>query len=272
MDNWLVVIVGVIFLVSIVVGYNKGFLKIGLSLLSSVLTVLLVIYLSPYVAGALEKYTPVDDMIEEWCVSAFMPEIDGTMFEGKDLTGTPFEGMDADTKQNIAKANLDKLGITIDDILGLIGEIPKDQQIQKIESSTLPGFVKKLLLENNNKMIYEELGVTSFPRYVAAYMSRMIINIASFLVTFILAIVIVKALMAAVDILGDLPVLGFLNHFGGAIVGAFVALLIVWLMFLVMTVVYSSAPGNACFAMIEKSTLLTFLYENNPILTRLLRF
>lgn len=272
MDNWLLIIVGVIFLVSIVVGYIRGFLKIGLSLLSSILTVVLVIYLSPYVADALQKYTPADEMIEERCVTAFMPDLSGSIFEGKDLTGTPFEKLDPDTKQNIGSANLDKLGITDDDILKLIGEIPKDQQIREIENSMLPGFVKQLLLENNNSAIYEELGVISFPKYVAAYMSRMIINIASFLVTFILVIIIVKALMVAVDILGDLPVLGFVNHLGGAIVGLLTALLIVWLLFLIMTVAYATVAGSACFEMIEDSQLLTFLYVKNPLLTHLLAF
>lgn len=272
MDNWLLIIVGVIFLVSIVVGYIRGFLKIGLSLLSSVLTVVLVIYLSPYVADVLQKYTPADEMIEERCMKAFMPDLSGSILEGKDLTGTPFEKLDSDTKQNIGSADLDRLGITEDDILKMIGEIPKDQQIREIESSALPEFVKQLLLENNNSAIYEELGVISFPRYVAAYMSRMIINILAFLVTFIIAIIIVKALMAAVDILGDFPVLGFVNHLGGAVVGLFTALLIVWLLFLLMTVTYSTVAGNSCFEMIEESPLLTFLYVKNPLLTHLLAF
>ena len=38
MENWLLIIVGVIFLVSIVAGAIRGFLKIGISLLSTVLT------------------------------------------------------------------------------------------------------------------------------------------------------------------------------------------------------------------------------------------
>lgn len=53
MDNWLLIIVAVIFVVCIVVGYVRGFLKFGLSLLSTVLTLVLVAILSPYVADAL---------------------------------------------------------------------------------------------------------------------------------------------------------------------------------------------------------------------------
>ena len=75
MDNWLLIIVGVIFLVSIVAGYIRGALKIGLSLISTILTIVIVIFLSPYVADVLQKYTPADEILEEKVVEAFMPEI-----------------------------------------------------------------------------------------------------------------------------------------------------------------------------------------------------
>lgn len=272
MDNWLVIIVGVIFLVCIVVGAVRGFFKIGLSLLSSVLTVVIMLYLSPYVGDALTKFTPLDEMIEERCVQAFMPEISVDIFAGKDLSGTPLAELDEDQLQAIGELDLDRYGITAQDILGVIGEIPQDQQIQQIEESLLPDFLKDKLLENNNSTIYEMLGVSTFPEYVAAYISRMVVKVVSFLVTFLLAIIIVKALMVAVDILGELPGVGALNRFGGAMVGIFAALLIVWLMFLVITVLYSTEIGASCFEMIEQSKILTFLYEKNVLLTKLLAF
>ena len=71
----------------------------------------------------------------------------------------------------------------------------------------IPQFLKDALLENNNTAIYEELGVvTTFPEYVAAYISRMLLNVVSFLVTFLIAIILVSALMYAVNIIGELPV------------------------------------------------------------------
>lgn len=272
MDNWLLIVVGVIFLVSIVVGYIRGFLKIGLSLLSSVLTIVLMIYLSPYVAEALTNFTPVDEVIEKKCIEAFMPELSADIFADKDLSGTPLEELDSEQLGNLSELDMERYGITVNDILGVLGEIPKDQQIQEIENSTLPNFLKEELLENNNTTIYAELGVQTFAEYVATYISRMVIKIVSFLVTFILAIIIVKALMAAVDIIGELPVLGFFNHLGGGIVGVFTALLIVWLGFLVITLLYTTTVGSATFEMIEQSKILTFLYEKNILLSKLLRF
>jgi uncharacterized membrane protein required for colicin V production len=272
MDNWLLIVIGVIFLAGTVAGGVRGLFRTVLSLLSAVITAVLVVYLSPYVSDALVKYTPLDNVIEEKIVEAFMPEVSGDVFAGKDLTGTPFEGLDQDTLDHIENADLDLLGISEEDLLGMIGEIPRDQQIQLIEHSQLPEFLKTLLMENNNSIVYEELGVTGFPQYVAGYITRAVMKILSFLVTFLLAIIIVRALMAAVDILGELPVVGPLNHAGGAVFGFLAALLVVWMIFLVITLLYSTDMGQTCFAMIGESRVLTVIYENNPILTKLLSF
>ncbi|MEJ8734101.1 MULTISPECIES: CvpA family protein [Mediterraneibacter] len=272
MDNWLLIIVGVIFLVSIVAGYIRGALKIGLSLISTILTIVIVIFLSPYVADVLQKYTPADEILEEKVVEAFMPEISAEQLSDMELSGTPLEGLQSDEIQKLNELDWDMLGITPQDILGVIGEIPKDVQIQEIEKAPIPQFLKNALIENNNAAIYEELGVDTFPEYAAAYISRLAMRIVSFLVTFILAIIIVKALMVAVHIIGELPVIGFFNHLGGAVLGIFIALVIVWLGFLVITVCYSTAAGAACFEMIEKSPILTFLYEKNILLSKLLSF
>ncbi len=272
MNNWLLIIVGVIFLVSAVAGAARGFFKIGLSLLSSVITVVIVTFLTPYIGEALAKYTPLDEMIESQCVEAFIPELSEGVFEGKDLSGTPFANLDPDMRRNFGDIDWDRLGITVDDLLDLIGEIPRDQQIKAIEESNLPEFMKEMLMENNNSAIYDELGVSNFPRYVAEYISRMAIKIISFLVTFLIAIIFMKALMVAVDILGELPVLGTMNHFCGALVGLFVGILFVWLLFLVITLAYATEIGGICFDLIEQSAFLSILYEWNPLMLKLLSF
>lgn len=272
MDNWLLIIVGVIFFICIVAGYVRGFLKLGISLLSTILTLILVLVLSPYVADALAKFTPVDDFIEKKTVEAFMPEITEEQLTQINLSGTPLENLTQEQLKNLAKADLDMLGITIDDILGVLGDIPKDTQIQQIQSAPIPQFLKNQLIENNNSTIYGELGVDSFPQYVASYISRLILQLVSFLVTFLLAIIIVKALMFAVNIIGELPVLGLINHVAGGALGLVLALVIVWVGFLVMTLAYTTEAGAACFEMVEKSSILQFLYDTNPLLIRLLGF
>lgn len=256
MDNWLLVIVGVIFLVSIVVGYIRGLLKIVISLVSTILTIVLVMFLHPYVGDALVKWTPLDEMIEEKCIEVFMQDIPA------DIT----ENITENVTENILQ------GEDIQKVLDLIGNIPKDIQIQKIENAKIPHFLKEILLENNNNAIYQELGVNTFPEYVASYISRMIINLIAFVGTFILVFILVRAFMAVLDILGELPVLGTLNHLGGAVAGLVVATLIVWILFLIITISYSTEIGATCFEMIEKSPILSFLYDKNILIKYILSF
>ena len=285
MDNWLLIIVGVIFLISIVAGYVRGLLKIGISLLATVLSIVLVMFLAPYVSDALIKWTPAeetnqmlqkaknaDEMIEEKCMEMFMPQISADTLKNADLSGTSLGELNQDQLADINNLDWNQLGINIQDILNIIGEIPKEVQIQEIENAALPEFLKNRLLENNNSTIYQELGVKSFPEYAASYIARMILKVVAFLVTFILVWILVRALMAAVDLIGELPILGFFNHLGGAVVGAAAALLIVWLLFLIITLLYNNAIGQSCFEMIEKSSILTFLYDNNILITKLLSF
>lgn len=272
MDNWLLIIVATIFLVCIVVGYVKGFLKIGISLLSTILTMVIVAVCSPYAADALAKYTPIDDYIESKCIDVFMPEIPVEKLASIDLRGTPLEKLSQEDIANINNENWKMLGITAKDILNVIGEVPKDLQIKELESSPIPQFLKDLLVENNNSAIYGELGVKTFPEYVASYISRLVLNLLSFLVTFLVAIIIVRALMFAVNIIGELPVLGFVNHLGGGVLGAVMGLVIVWILFLAMTLAYSTEIGTSCFEMMERSELLQYLYQANPLLISLLGF
>lgn len=272
MDNWLLIIVGVVFLVSIIVGCVRGFFKIGISLLSTVLTIVIMVVLNPYISQALTKYTPINNMIAERCIQAFVPEIAVEELAKLDLSDTPLAKLDIDALIKSESVDWESLGIESEDILKVIGEIPKDAQIKQIEESPLPVFLKDIILENNNAEIYKEMGVTSFPEYVAYYISRMVIKILAFLITFLLAIIIVKALIVAVDILGELPVLGLFNRIGGAAVGALSALLLVWVGFLVMTLLYSTTVGKACFEMIDQSQILTFIYDKNILLQTLLKF
>ena len=154
----------------------------------------------------------------------------------------------------------------------MVGDLPKDTQIREIENSMLPQFLKDALLENNNTAIYEELDVTTFPEYVAAYISPMILNVVSFLVTFLIAIILVSALMYAVNIIGELPLLGAINHLAGGVLGIGLGCIIVWIAFLVLTLIYTTEIGTTCYAMVEQSAILTFLYNHNPLLIWLLGF
>ena len=101
MDNWLLIIVGTIFLICIAFGYVRGFLKLGLSLLSTILTLVLVLFLSPHVTRALKEYTPVDDFLESKVTEKFMPEITSEQLQSdRNAIGKSYGGRHLQVKRD----------------------------------------------------------------------------------------------------------------------------------------------------------------------------
>lgn len=231
--NWLLIGVGVIFFICMVVGYAKGFIKIIVSFGTTIASLILVIFLTPYTSKAIVSLTPIDEMIEKKCISMMTPE-----------------GVDID----ISKLPLDKI------------ELPRQKQIEILEKADIPEFLKKGLIENNNNEAYKQLGVSNFVDYIGAYVSGIIIKMISFLITFIVVTIFIRAIIFALDIITALPVINGLNRLAGMLVGVLIAVILVWIVFLVITLLYSNDIGRTCFKYIEESELLTFLYEKNVIL------
>lgn len=253
--NWLLIGLGIVFVVGAIVGYVRGMIKIAVSLVATIATILLVVAVTPYVSKLVYKVTPVDDIIIQQCEQTMMPKLDEV-----DLSGTPLEGMgDFDLKAS---------GITAEQIKEALAsiEIPKQMQIDAIEKADMPAIFKDLLLTNNNSEVYESLGVKSFPEYVGAFLAKVIISMLSFLLTFLLVTIVVRAIIFALDIIADLPVINGLNRLGGAVLGLSSGVIIAWIAFIILTLLYTTAIGKQGFAMIQKNSFLSFLYEHNLIM------
>ena len=63
--NWIAVIVVAIFAVSIFHGYRKGFFRLCVSFTVTILTVILVVILTPYAGDAIVRWTEIDEVIRE---------------------------------------------------------------------------------------------------------------------------------------------------------------------------------------------------------------
>lgn len=296
--NWLLITVGAIFLISIIVGICKGAIKIAVSLATTLVTLLLVFFATPYVAKAIAKYTPLDDLIKSQVVSA-MANVATSQVTGESGGLTESSVRKVLEAAGVTEDMLSRYGISIEDIVnGSISsedlakygissdvlddlsenkrgsiedaineaEIPRDVQVAAIEKADLPDVFKDLLSVNNNSEIYEELGVDTFAQYVGSYLARLIINIVAFLCTFVLITIVLRAIVFALDIVSNLPVLGFINRLAGGAIGVIGALIIVWTVFVVITLLYTTSFGKEMYRMIQSDAILKTIYEYNPIL------
>jgi uncharacterized membrane protein required for colicin V production len=248
--------VGALLLIGIGFGIKDGAIKIIVSLGLTAATLVLVYFLTPYIAKGIEKFTPLDDIMEEQAIQTMAKVIDPTGEGAAAIEEVPVVGADsADTE------------VTQEQILALVGQnMTRDEQINAIERSDFPEIIKSLLKENNNSVTYAELGVTSFGNYVAHYLSKLILHMAAFICSFIIAWIVLRAIVFSLDIISDLPGVGFVNRAFGAIIGMGTALVIVWTMFVIITLLYSTSFGRNAYTMIESQPFLKLIYDNNPIM------
>lgn len=297
--DFVVLGIGLIFLICVIVGIYKGAIKIAVSLVTTLLTLVIVFFATPFVADLIESKTPVDSMIKDQVMKTM------ASVASEQLAGVREGGIDAEDVRKaleaagVSEEKMEEYGISIDDIvngeisseqlaeygisknvlagLGTEGsagieealenaDIPKDLQIKAIEMAELPEVFKSLLSDNNNDVIYEKLGVKTFAEYVGEFLSKLIIHIVAFLCTFLLVTIVLRAIIFALDIVSELPVLGFFNRLAGGVVGAAGGLIIIWLFFVVITLLYVTAFGREIYQVIQENAILNMLYENNPLM------
>lgn len=234
--NKLLLVVGAIFLISIIVGYVRGFLKIAVSLAITIATIFLVAAITPHISKWIQESTSIGEVVRSKITATFeLPE-----------------GMSLDALSSV--------------------DISREQQISLIEGAGLPNVIRDMLLENNNHEAYDALGVTNFVDYIVAYIIKLIADIISFLLAWIAVTIIARIVMGVIGIVGKIPVIGGVNKLVGAIVGAGIALIIVWILFILVTLLYNTTVGQACMTDIAASQILTKLYDGNVLMKFITKF
>lgn len=233
--NALLIIVGIVFLLSVIIGYKRGLVKIIASLLATLVCIVLVFLISPSVSRWIQESTPLKETVKNKCIELLLPD---------ETTGEE----------------------------ALQTEIPREQQISMIEGADIPEVIQKMLLENNNNEVYTALGVQTFGEYIGAYVAKVIADILAFLITFIAVFIIVRIVLGMLNIVDKIPLVGGANHLVGGILGAGIGILIIWILFIVITLLYNTSLGMACMKGISESEILTKLYDSNILLKYITKF
>lgn len=142
----------------------------------------------------------------------------------------------------------------------------KTDQVMMIENMDLPENIKEMLLENNNKEVYDVLEVSGFHEYIGAYLANMIINALAYLLSFVIIWTLLRAILLALDVVAKLPLLRGINQLAGGLLGLVIGIVLVWIAFLLVTILCNGELGRAFFRLISENPFLLFLYSQNVIL------
>ncbi|HJB28233.1 MAG TPA: CvpA family protein [Candidatus Blautia faecavium] len=137
------------------------------------------------------------------------------------------------------------------------------EQESLIEGLTLPGFVKSSIEENNTSEVYQYLAVNTFTEYVSEYLAQSVVNGIAFVVSFLLATILIRVITYALDLISKLPLINGVNKIAGAVLGIVKAVLFVWIAFLILTILCNTEVGKAGLELIERDPLLSFLYDTD---------
>jgi len=233
--NGLFVFVTIIFVVTAFVGYKQGLIKILVSLLATLIMFTLVTMLTPYVSNLIREATPLEKTVQKKMSDAF--------------------ALDGDSNMRFDEVDL-----------------PRDAQIALIEAAELPDIFREMLLTNNNNEAYETLGVSTFGAYVAAYISKVIADVVAFLIILVILIVAFPIVIKALGIINKLPVIGGINRLAGGVLGLGIGLAVVWVVFIILTLMYDTSLGRECFENIESSAMLKALYDKNILMNYIVKF
>ena len=234
--TWLgIVAIGILILTGIG-GYRKGFVREIMSFFFVFLALALAWMMNPYVNEFLVEKTPVYERIEESCRGLVESQKSGTEISD--------EGISEETQEE-------------DSFIGEMG---------------LPEILQKSLTENNTAEVYKELAVDTFGDYISGYLARMIVNGMSYLISYVLANLVLKVLSCVLNAIAELPLINGANRLTGAAVGVAKGILFVWIALLVLTILCSTETGKAGLALVEKDSVLSTLYRYDVLVNTFLKF
>lgn len=240
--NWVLIIVLAVLALSAFVGYHKGMLRIVYSLISWMIVLAFVSWAKPQINLYLLENTVIFDRIEEYCEGV----IRVSSSEQVEMT-----------QQQTEDVLLEELGS--DDMLAELGV--------SVPESVLNGIMEKTA--GATETFLDESGLYTA---IAEGLANFILEGISFLVALVMAWLVVHIISQLLGIVSRIPVIKGLNRTLGLLVGTIYGFMIVWLGFYVTALGSASEMGQVIVSYIYENAFLTFLYENNIVLTMIMKF
>ena len=236
--NWLLLVALAIIGICAFIGWRVGFVKSVFSLISTIAVIIITILVSPIVSNMLKS------------------------------------------SEKIAGGIQTKLSQVID-LSGIADNLSSEEEkdpVAFIDGLTLPDSIKDTIKDSLADTMEEKKAeaadfvgdkLSALEKYICELLTNIILNAVGFFVTFIVAAAGIAILCFVLDLLSKLPVLHQINTLFGVAMGALEGLVILWIFFIVITMLGSTEFGQSCMTMISESKILSFLYDSN-ILTKIL--
>lgn len=149
-------------------------------------------------------------------------------------------------------------------------ELLEDQNLA-IQSYELPELISAALISNNNSEMYNLLAASLFEEYIAGYLARVCIKAGSFVGLFVALAIILFIVKSMIKVLEKIPVLKSINRFFGMVTGLSISVILIWVFFIGTMIFFMDSMGNWVIHEVNRSSVLTYLFNSNMLLKMLLK-
>lgn len=259
--NLVLIAVILVLALNIVLGYSQGFVKAAYSLVSWILVMVLTTFLTPIATDWVMNSTPIPAKVEEYVYEQIEKGIEEGIEEKKqevlDQVGTQVETQLGDQLQLGVDQleGLEQYGIQLPDAIM--------EKLEEVQSELVQGDSLESITDSATSPVYKTLAST-----ISAVVIKGVVSV----IIMLLAVIIVFVVGTLLDIVSKLPVLDEANKTLGIIAGAVKGFVLIWVLFAVLSFFGVTETGRMLVSYVYENPILTWLYENNPLLSLLFLF
>ena len=275
--NWLLIVVVVLWAFYIVRGYKKGMLKMLYSLVSWIVILILVTMATPYMTEFLTANTSIEQNIHKTCKEKLKKLVTGDN-AATDADMAPGTEPGSDSGSNSSANPGSDSGPNSSANSGSDSSSNSNTDITKSNKALLDALGLKIpeeLLDSiagDNNLADSFFESTGLYEQAATEITAFAMKGISFILCLIVAVIISRIIYGMISIVEAAPVVGTLNRLLGIIIGSVKGLFIVWTVFAIVAMNAMTQAGMMMSDYIYESPFLKWIYENNFVLTILLRF
>ena len=171
-------------------------------------------------------------------------------------------GSTSDSQNQGSAAESEKLKA----LSALMGNMTAADKRKFIESLPIPQYLQEQMETFNNSEGYRKLGADDFASYIVNYFASLILNVAAYIVTLLIAWGLIRLVIGAAGIFSRLPIIRTANHALGLGAGILQGLLIVWMLMMVLSFFAATPAGENLMAQVYDNPFLELLYNTNPLM------
>jgi uncharacterized membrane protein required for colicin V production len=246
--SWILIVVIAIFAVCGYVGWRKGIIKILVTLLSLIVTIVATLFLTPLIGKAIKNNTNLYSKLQD-SVYVAMAKSDKVENAISDTGEQPDASFDK---------NAGTLSTYVNKVVGVLN-LP-DSMSNEVNTAVSEDSITEVV--NQGSATVKE----AVTHVVANRLADIIFSVVLYISIFILIYIVLAVVMIATGFIANLPVIHQANKTVGLLFGLAEGLLIVWLLFLILTASSNTEFAANALSDISHNKFLEFIYDNNIIL------